>query len=204
MGSFDWLELDTLTRDIEHTESRLDAARGTNNYGLVTLLQREVAEASKRRSRVLADITKALGGSTGVQRYPRPIVVRNAQPVNAGGEQPALWQTEEEQQRTEKVEPSTTGTLVLAKPPGLSIKEGVPVMWDRLTAADIEQAKRSVTNRRSEMLVRHAEELKALDADETEISAIEQAINAFARKFKIGSADVAPFDRERGAHTQAG
>jgi len=77
-------------------------------------------------------------------------------------------------------------------------------MWDRLTAADIEQAKRSVTNRRSEMLVRHAEELKALDADETEISAIEQAINAFARKFRIGSADVAPFDRERGAHTQAG
>ena len=66
-------------------------------------------------------------------------------------------------------------------------------MWDRLTAADIEQAKRSVTNRRSEMLARHAEELKALDAEHTEISAIEQAINTFAQRFKIGCAEVVPF-----------
>jgi hypothetical protein len=204
MGSFDWLELDTLTRDIEHTQGRLDAARATSNYGLITLLERQIAEASERRSRVLADITKALGGSTSVKPYLRPIVVREAQLVHAGGEPSAVRQVEEEPQRAAKVEPGTTGTVGLAKSPGLSIKEGVPVMWDRLTAADIEQAKRSVTNRRSEMLARHAEELKALDAEQTEISAIEQAINAFARKFKIGGAEVVPFDGERGLHTQAG
>lgn len=36
MDSFEWMELDTLTRQIEHAQSRIDAARATKNFGLVT------------------------------------------------------------------------------------------------------------------------------------------------------------------------
>jgi hypothetical protein len=48
--------------------------------------------------------------------------------------------------------------------------------------------------RRSEMLARHAEELKALDAQQAEIDTIEQAIAAFAQKFKGAEAEVVPFE----------
>ena len=58
-------------------------------------------------------------------------------------------------------------------------------MWDKLTAADLERAKRSLSTRRSEMLARHAEELKPLEADQRLIDAIEKAIDAFTQKFKL-------------------
>src|SRR5258708_5341465 len=70
-------------------------------------------------------------------------------------------------QQAENAEPFTTGSLVSPgslQPPS---SDGVAAMWDRLTAADIEQAKRTIVNRRAEMLARHAEELKALDAEQS-------------------------------------
>lgn len=76
-------------------------------------------------------------------------------------------------------------------------------MWNQLTAADIEHAKRVVAKRRSEMLARHAEELRTLDAEQAEIDTIEQAINAFAQKFKIGGGEVVQLDAER-VHSQTG
>ena len=77
-------------------------------------------------------------------------------------------------------------------------------MWDKLTRADVERAKQGLAARRSELLARHAEELKALDAEQTEIDVIERAIGAFASKFKIGGgAEVVPFDTERSSHSQA-
>jgi|HubBroStandDraft_6_1064221.scaffolds.fasta_scaffold2943216_1 hypothetical protein len=42
-------------------------------------------------------------------------------------------------------------------------------MWDKLTAADFERIKRGLATRRSEMLARHAEELKGLEAQQSEI-----------------------------------
>jgi hypothetical protein len=71
-------------------------------------------------------------------------------------------------------------------------------MWDKLTAADFERIKRGLATRRSEMLARHAEELKGLEAQQSEIDAIEKAIVAFTQKFKLASsAEVLPFDGER-------
>jgi len=49
-------------------------------------------------------------------------------------------------------------------------------MWDKLTAADIEHINDGLATRRSKMLARHAEELKAMEAKQTEIDNIEQAI----------------------------
>ena len=76
--------------------------------------------------------------------------------------------------------------------------EGVPAVWDRLTAADIDQVKRGLAQRRTELLARHAEELKALDAEQSEIDTIERSIGVFARKFNLaGGAKVVPLDAER-------
>ena len=71
-------------------------------------------------------------------------------------------------------------------------------MWDKLTAGDLERVKRGLATRRSEILARHAEELKALEADQSEIDVIDKAITAFTQKFKLSStAEVIPLDGER-------
>lgn len=48
------------------------------------------------------------------------------------------------------------------------------------------------------MLVRHAEELKALETEQTEIDAVEKAIALFTHKFKVGGAEIVPLGGERG------
>ena len=63
-------------------------------------------------------------------------------------------------------------------------------MWSELTRADIERLKQEPQARRSEILVRHAEELTALDVDEAELTVLEQAIDNLVRKFGIGSAEI--------------
>ena len=48
------------------------------------------------------------------------------------------------------------------------------------------------------MLARHAQELKSLEAEESEIDAIEKAIAVFAQKFKLAStAEVIPLEGDR-------
>jgi len=202
MGSFDWIELDTLTREIEQSRSRLDAARATNNHGLVTLLQREIAEKSGRRSRVLLDITKALGISAKTKLHSGPVRAIQTQATDA---EHTSNEHQGEGHRAEHGEPGTTEGI---RPPEALqqtvVKEGVADMWNQVKAADIEFARGAVAKRLSEMLARHAEELRALDTEQREIDAVEQAINAFAQKFKIGGAEVVPFDLEHTVHSQAG
>ena len=71
-------------------------------------------------------------------------------------------------------------------------------MWDKLTPADIEHVKRALTSRRSELLARHAEELKALEAEQAEIDVFEKAIAAFTQKFKLtSSAEIIALEGER-------
>ena len=71
-------------------------------------------------------------------------------------------------------------------------------MWDKLTAGDLERVKRELATRRSEMLARHAEELRVLEAEHSEIDVIEKAIAAFTQKFKLTStAEVIPLEGER-------
>ena len=61
-------------------------------------------------------------------------------------------------------------------------------MWDKITSSDIEQAKHSVNLRRAETLSRHAEELKGLDGEQTEVDELAVAIAAFMSKFGKGAA----------------
>src|SRR5260370_9760943 len=63
-------------------------------------------------------------------------------------------------------------------PTALSSQGGRNV-WDQLSAGDIEREKRELGVRRAEMLARHAEELKALEAEQGQIDTLEQPIARF-------------------------
>jgi hypothetical protein len=96
------------------------------------------------------------------------------------------------------------------KSPAVALKAdgvgGGNIMWDQLKPTDIERAKNELGERRAEMLARHAEELKGLDADQSQLETLEQAIASFLRKFNSSSpeSDVVKLDEERELRQQAG
>jgi hypothetical protein len=115
-------------------------------------------------------------------------------------EKAQVAETSGEQQSTEPVAPVTGADVAPSAPaPSSANTEGVSEVWDQLSRFDIERLKRELGTRRAEILSRHAQELKDLEADQAEIDTFEQTINAFARKFKLAAAEVVvPFDsRER-------
>jgi hypothetical protein len=57
-------------------------------------------------------------------------------------------------------------------------------MWQNLKQSDVEQAKLELQQRREQLLVRHAEEIKGIEAERAEIDTLAQMIAAFAGKFK--------------------
>ena len=59
-------------------------------------------------------------------------------------------------------------------------------MWDRISCAELEATKEELRTRRREMIRRDAEELQAIDQDQSEIEAFDQLIGAMANRFKIG------------------
>ena len=61
-------------------------------------------------------------------------------------------------------------------------------MWDQLTPADIERVKQRLLRQRGEMLRRHSDELRGLDAEEAEIETLEQLLLAFTKKHLASSA----------------
>ena len=78
-------------------------------------------------------------------------------------------------------------------------------MWDQLKPSDIDRAKQDLVSRRAEMLARHAEELRGLDADHTQLEGLEQAIAAFLQKFNSpAGSGVVKLDEERGLRQTAG
>jgi hypothetical protein len=59
-------------------------------------------------------------------------------------------------------------------------------MWT-LTPADTRRAKDELLQRRMATEARHADELNAIDTQLSEITAMEQAIDAFAGKYKLAT-----------------
>src|SRR6266851_4924751 len=57
MSSFEWMELQTLTNDIELSRSRLVEARRSGDRGRVTALEEEITRAESRRLQLLAHIS---------------------------------------------------------------------------------------------------------------------------------------------------
>ena len=152
------------------------------------MLQREIAEAGKVRAQLLGHITTQLG-SAGTARHSA-----HAVPWELHAHTAEKAQTEEasaEQQSTEPIALVAEPYVAPSPPAPHSDKtEGVTEVWDQLSRFDIERLKRELGTRRTEILSRHAQELKALEADQAEIDTFEQTINTFARKFKLAGADV--------------
>jgi hypothetical protein len=196
MGSSEWFELETLNTEIAHSRARLEAARKTKNHGYVKVLQREIAEAEKVRAQLLGHITTQLG-SAGTARHSA-----HAVPWELHAHTAETAQTEEASAEPQSTEPiALVAEADVAPPPPAprsANTEGVTEVWDQLSRFDIERLKRELGTRRAEILSRHAQELKDLEADQAEIDTFEQTINAFARKFKLAGAEVVvPFEAER-------
>src|SRR5436190_20826616 len=60
MGTYDWMELQTLTNDIAAARARLAAARATKDMGKARGLEEEIARSESQRDRLLAHITTNL------------------------------------------------------------------------------------------------------------------------------------------------
>jgi hypothetical protein len=231
MALSDWTELENLSGEIADSQSRLAAARSTQNHGLVKLLERQIAEAEKWRDRLLSQITARLTTSPGpapLRREPAPAAEEKPAPaetvvlsVEPAVETAAIGMAPLD---TAPIETAPTdAALPVPAPVALPVSgpvavmdavpldpatiaerlEGVVAVWDQLTRADVERVKRELGVRRAELLSRHAEELRALDAQQTEIDTLEQTIDAFARKFNIAGGEVVvPFEGDRNARGQ--
>src|SRR5438874_13629112 len=81
MSKFEWVELETLSAEVAHLQSRIDAARVTKKYGWVQLLEREIAAATQRRTRVLTDITKGLSNALPIGPQPKEMPAPERQPA---------------------------------------------------------------------------------------------------------------------------
>src|SRR5690348_1229191 len=78
------------------------------------------------------------------------------------------------------IAPAPPEAVAVARTAGPSAdnSHGTEAGWNHLTSGDIERVKGVLAARRAEALVRHAEELKQLDAEQAEIDAIEGAITS--------------------------
>ena len=194
MGLSDWTELENLSGEIADSQGRLAAARATQNHGLVKLLERQILEAEKWRDRLLQQITSRLTVSSakGAREDATATLAAEPQP-EAVSPAPA----------PESLGPESLAELAVAvaeavsrdAAPVINRLEGVASVWDQLSRTDLDRVKRELGLRRAALLTRHAEELRALDAEQSEIDAFEQAIDAFARKFNLAGAEVVvPFE----------
>lgn len=196
MSSFEWMELQTLAGDIAVARSRLAEARSAKDDRSVRVLEQEINTAEARRARLLAHISDHVADGS-----KSPIDLGSA----AGLGLPSVGAVQASMEMTE--EPASEGSE--AHPVNEAVRPAVPLhaattkgdvtMWDQLTPQDIERAKDQLESRRAEMLARHAEELRSLDDDRSQLEGLEQAISAFLQKFTPSSADgsVVALDEER-------
>jgi hypothetical protein len=191
MGSFEWMEVETLSSEITGLEARLEAAKGRHNYGLVKAVKEQITAAHQRRARYLAHISTSVAESfepsppleTSTEAKSRKGAI--AEPVDPDTPEVPEELAEPDQASSEPVEPVAAGGV--ARAPADTI-DGAAELWDRLTPSHIERAKHELDFRRAEILARHAEELNALDVDQSEIDVLAQAIDAFVEKFNLPAA----------------
>jgi hypothetical protein len=215
MGSYEWMELQTLTSEIAASRSRLAAARKSKDHRRVRALEEEIAAAEGRRERLLAHITSNLvggpegtavaAGGAAAAATPKetPAPAKAAAASERGAPDPPEPSAPDEvdlEQPLDLVEPIAAGSVEpVAAAARADGGEGGITVWDQLTPNDIERARNELVSRRAEILARHAEELKALEADQSQLETLEQAIANFARKFNLapGEGDVVKLDKER-------
>ena len=151
MGSFEWMEVETLSSEITALEARLEAAKSRHNYGLVKVVKEQITAAHQRRARYLAHISTSVAEGldpsrpveTSTEAKCRKAVI--AEPDQPGAElaDPVTQEVPEElaepdQQSAELVEAIATSGVASA---GAGAIDGAGELWDRLTPSHIERAK---------------------------------------------------------------
>jgi hypothetical protein len=205
MSAFEGADLQTLNTGIAAARSRLSVARLSKNRALVHTLEEEIAAADKRRSYLRGTVAP---DAVGVIQLGPPEAVESIAPDAGGAVEPAG-----NSEAMESIAPDAVGVIAPAGHPEVMesnpppntpaavekprqseadeaepsmTSAGVTVVSDQPTAIDvIELANRQLATQRAEMLARHAEELKELEADQLEIDAMAQRMNAFVRKFNL-------------------
>jgi hypothetical protein len=178
MISFEWLEFETLSREVADLEDQLREAKTTKNHGRWQILEPQLAWAKERREKALEAITRHAASTATVQAPyasepnlpPRPVAVE-------GPPAPVESQRVMEQRII-----TTIKETLPALSPSFHL-EGACKMWDRLTPAHLNQAQQDLAHRREEMLARHAEELQTIEAEEEHIETLRRAIETFLGKF---------------------
>src|SRR5260370_1167131 len=180
MSSFEWMELQTLTNDIELSRSRLVEARKSGDRGRVTALEEEIGRAENRRLQLLAHI------STNIVTIPEAAskAKDGAGSRQAQEEVSAETPTSETASAPEPAPPPKAREGAGSRPAFAKADsvEGGTIVWDQLKPSDIERVKNELGTRRAEMLARHAEELKELEAEQSQLETLEQAIEMFLRE----------------------
>ena len=209
MGSFEWMEVETLSSEITALEARLAAAKSRHNYGLVKVVKEQITAAYQRRARYLAHISTSVAESldpsppleTSTEAQPEKEAIAEPDPPSAEPAEAVTQEVPEELAEPHQQNAELVGPIAISgvAPAHVDTIEGATDLWDQLTPTHIERAKHELGNRRAEMLARHAEELKGLDVDQSEIDTLAQAIDAFAQKFNLPSAgsSVVRLNKER-------
>ncbi len=195
MSSFEWMELQTLISDIETARDRLADARRRKDVGRVRGLEEEITRAEQRRLQLVTHISTSIATSEPAPRSgPAPTAAA------------AVWAAPAAAASQPISDPAAAAAEVLADGAPASAAttdsiEGGNIVWDQLTPGDIERAKNELSARRAEMLARHAEELRGLDAEQSQLESLEQAIDSFLQRFKRPSAGdgVVALDQQRAA-----
>jgi hypothetical protein len=209
MGSFEWMEVETLSSEITALEARLAAAKSRHNYGLVKVVKEQITAAHQRRARYLSHISTSVAESldpsrpleTSIEAQPEKEAIAAPDRPSAEPAEPVTQEVPEELAEPDQQNAELVGPIAISgvAPAHMDTIEGAADLWDQLTPTHIERAKHELGNRRAEMLARHAEELKGLDIDQSEIDTLAQAIDAFAQKFNLPSAgsSVVRLNKER-------
>jgi hypothetical protein len=207
MSSYEWMELQTLTSDIAASRARLVAARSARDNRLARVLEQEITEAERRRDQLLANITNQVASPADPSPAPEggtadPALLHEPGPTappDSGPSDPPVAAPDQETVEVVVSHP-VAPEPERQQPAGT---EGGNAVWDQLTPGDIQNAKNELAGRRAEILARHAEELKAVDADQIQLDTLAEAIELFARKFKqpaqteTPNADVVALEQER-------
>jgi hypothetical protein len=186
VAAFEWMELQTLTSDIEVARSRLAAARADRDHRRMRALEHEIAAAERRRARLLSVLTDDLADAHQPPPPPgadpdTPSGANPDTPLGANSDTPLGANSDTPPGVNPDAPPAADHDAAGA--PDIASPEGGNIVWEQLTPGDLERAEQEIAKRREEMLARHAEELKALEDDRDRITSLEQAIAEFMRKF---------------------
>jgi PAS domain-containing protein len=178
MISFEWLEFETLSRDIADLDDQFSAAKATKNHGRMRALEPQLEATKERRAKALTAITRRAASAVAepAPKSDKATLVAQAAIENA----PTSVSNRSASELTDHVTENAASIGIQSFD-----SKGDIIVWDRMTPELLGQAKRELVCRRAAMLARHAEEFKILDLDQDQIEALDRAINAFAQKFNL-------------------